>query len=313
LRRLAVAALAVLAGCGGSEAPITGGGRVVGDALTVYSSLPNPGRGEARDMVDAQKLAVQEVDGQAGGHDLNFVSVDEAASPAAAAERVIRDPQVIAVIGALRSRTAMTSVPLFNAAGILLVSPGAGFSGFATSDRWFPAGRGSFFSLVRDDRAQARALLDAAGARRVAVEPGDGRASAALVAALEAADAADGGVRIVDRARTVIYTDDRTAPDPPPGVRPVLPDALTRAGVRLPRAVYVTSAPEPGSTPELRAFEAAFRERFGREPGRYAVLGYEAMRSVIRALDRAAPRANLRHRVIQAYEPPAPRGFTSFR
>jgi ABC-type branched-subunit amino acid transport system substrate-binding protein len=303
LRRLAVAALAVLAGCGGSEAPITGGGRVVGDAVTVYSSLPNPGRGEARDMVDAQKLAVQEVDGQAGGLDLNFVSVDEARSPAVTANRVIRDPQVIAVIGALHSSTAMTTVPLYNAAGILLVSPGAGFPGFATSDRWFPAGRGSFARMVEDDRAQARVLLEAAGARRVAVEPGQGRAAAALADALRAADAADDSVQIVDRARTVIYTDEHAEPDPPPGVRPVIPDALTRAGVRLPNAVYVTSAPEPN--PE---FEAAFRERFGRDPGRYAVLGYEAMRSVIRALDRAAPRANLRQDVIDAYTI-EPRGF----
>jgi ABC-type branched-subunit amino acid transport system substrate-binding protein len=312
LRRLAVAALAVLAGCGGSEAPITGGGRVVGDAVTVYSSLPNPGRGEARDMVDAQKLAVQEVDGQAGGLDLNFVSVDEARSPAVTANRVIRDPQVIAVIGALHSSTAMATVPLYNAAGILLVSPGAGFPGFATSDRWFPAGRGSFARLVEDDRAQARVLLEAAGARRVAVETGEGRAAAALADALRAADAADDSVQIVDRARTVIYTDEHAEPDPPPGVRPVLPDALTRAGVRLPRAVYVSSAPEPGSTPELRAFEQAFQERYGRVPGRYAVLGYEAMRSVIGALDRAAPRTNLRQRVIEAHAV-EPRGFTSFR
>ena len=88
----------------------------------------------------------------------------------------------------------------------------------------------------------------------------------------------------------------------------ILPDALTRAGVagRLSpaarrRAVFISSAPEPGSTPELRRFEAAFRERFGREPGPYAAVGYEAMRSVLAAIAEAGPRAGSRQAVIDAY------------
>jgi ABC-type branched-subunit amino acid transport system substrate-binding protein len=100
----------------------------------------------------------------------------------------------------------------------------------------------------------------------------------------------------------------------------VLPDALARAadaldsGLRR-RAVLVSSAPEPGSTPELEAFEAAFREAYGREPGPYAAVGYEGMRRVLAAIERAGAAASRRRRVIDAFfvAPPQPPPFTAFR
>jgi branched-chain amino acid transport system substrate-binding protein len=342
----ALAALAVLAGCGASEAPIMAGGRVVGDAVTVYASLPDPGEGTSRDMVDAQKLAIRQAGGQAGGLDVNFVAVDEGAigadSPpgvaAAAAEKVIRDPQVIAVIGGLRSQTAATSIPLFNAAGILQVSPGAGYTGFTEPvapgepERWYPSGRETFSRLIADDRAQAEALLDVAGGPRVRVEAEAGRFSEALVAELQAADARDPAVRLVDeRPDAVIYagSDVESAAGVAEGLARELPDAtlvfpdeLTRAGLadRLPRAVrrravLVSSAPEPGSTPELAEFEVEFEAEYGRRPGPYAALGWIAIRRVLDAIDGAEPRSNLRRVVIGAYLdlPPAPAGFTMIR
>jgi branched-chain amino acid transport system substrate-binding protein len=344
MRRAAamLAALAVLAGCGASEDPILSGGRVVGDAVTVYSSLPDPGAGASRDMIDAQKLAVRQAGGQAGGLDVNFVAVDEgeigADSPpavaAGAAEKVVRDPQVIAVIGGLRSQTAATSIPLFAAAGILQVSPGAGYAGFTAPvapgepERWYPSGRVTFSRVIADDLEQAGALLDAAGGSRVRVEAEAGRFAEALVAALQAADERDPSVRIVDeRPDAIVYagTDVESAAGvaeglarEEPGARLVFPDELTRAGLadRLApaarrRAVLVSSAPEPGSTPELRAFEAAFRERYGRAPDPYAVVGYEAMRRVLAAIDRAAPRSGVRSRVIGAFfaQPPRPLAY----
>ncbi|MGH2969737.1 MAG: hypothetical protein ACRDK0_11835, partial [Solirubrobacteraceae bacterium] len=97
----------------------------------------------------------------------------------------------------------------------------------------------------------------------------------------------------------------------------VLPDAVTRAGVgsRLSpgarrRAVFVSSAPEPGSTAQLRRFERSFRERFGRDPGPYAAVGYEAMRSVLAAIARAGADAGSRQAVIDAYFDPAQRSAT---
>jgi branched-chain amino acid transport system substrate-binding protein len=342
----ALAALAVLAGCGASEEPILAGGRVVGDAVTVYASLPDPGEGAARDLIDAQKLAVRQAGGQAGGLDVNFVAVDEGAidadSPpgvaAAAAEKVVRDPQVIAVIGALRSQTAATSIPLFNAAGILHVSPGAGYAGFTAPvgagepERWYPSGRETFSRLIADDREQAEALLAAAGGSRVRVEAEAGRFAEALVAALQEADERDPSVRIVpERPDAIVYagTDVESAAGVAEGLAReepdatlVFPDELTRAGLadRLPpaarrRAVMVSSAPEPGSTPELTEFEVEFEAEYGRPPGPYAALGWIAMRRVLEAIDGAQPRSNLRRVVIDAYRdlPPATTGFAAFR
>jgi ABC-type branched-subunit amino acid transport system substrate-binding protein len=95
-----------------------------------------------------------------------------------------------------------------------------------------------------------------------------------------------------------------------PGTRVVLPDAAVRNGVedRLEgpaarRTVLVSSAPEPGSTPALRAFEAAFERAYRRRPGPYAALGHAAMETVLDALDRAAAddAAGRRSRVLREY------------
>jgi branched-chain amino acid transport system substrate-binding protein len=334
----------VLAGCGSEGGAITAGGRVVGDNLTVYTSVPDPATGLGRDMVDASKLAIAEAGGRVGDFGINFVAIDEGsladpdppAVPAKAAERSIRDAQVIAVVGALRSDTAMTSLPLFNAAGILLVSPGAGYSGFTSPvapgepERWYPSGRRTFARLIGDDREQARAILKAAGSGPVAVEAEAGEVAEELADALRT-EAGNRLVEDVARADAVVYagSDVRSAAGvaeslarEAPGARLVFGDELTRgglAGALVPavrrRAVFVSSAPEPGSTPELRAFEADFEAAFGRRPDPYAVLAWEGTGRVLDALAAAGRRANLRREVVERYLalPPPPHRFTAFR
>jgi branched-chain amino acid transport system substrate-binding protein len=295
-------------------------------------------------MVDASKLAIAQAGGRAGDFGINFVAVDEG-SPAhadppvvagRAAERVIRDTQVIAVVGALRSDTAMTSLPLFNAAGVLLVSPGAGYAGFTSTvvpgepERWYPSGRPTFDRLIGDDRAQAQALLAAAGDGTVAIEAEAGEAAAALADAL-GAEALDRQVDDVARADAVIYagSDARSAAGvaeslvrEAPQATLVFPDELTRAGLArrlVPaarrRAVFVSSAPVPGSTEALREYEAAFEEEFERRPDPYAVLAWQGTRRVLDAITAAGRRANLRREVVKRYLalPPLPERFTAFR
>jgi branched-chain amino acid transport system substrate-binding protein len=339
---VAIAVAAALAGCGDRGA-IEQGGRIIGPNVTIYSSLPDPDRGVGRDMVDAQKLAIAQAHGRAGDVGINFFSVDEGApgedSPpkvaGTAAEQVIRDPQVIAAIGALRSDTALTEVPLYNAAGVLLVSPGAGYTGFSEPiapgepEHWFPSGRQTFARVIGDDRRQARALVDAASrfGDRIALEAEAGKVTEAL-----ADEVRDAAPRLVTtRPDAVIYagSDLRSAEGVAeslarehPGAALIFPDELTRAGLpaRLPpavrrRAVFVSSAPEPGSTPELRAFEADFQQEFGRRPDPYATLAYTAMRRVLEAIEGAGSRARLRRAVVERYMalPAPPEGFTAFR
>ena len=341
MRRAVATAAALLAtagavaGCGTELAEINRGGKVIGSTLNVYSLLPDAGTGSGRDMVDAQKLALYDARGTAGEFAINFISLDEGAAggrdgareSALELREAIADPQVIAMIGPAGSDTARAAVPLLNAAGILEVLPGAGYPGFTDAagpgepERWQPSGRVTLARVTGDDVDQAKAIVRAAAAAsgrdapRLLVEQEPGPDADALVEALRAA-----GAELVDapgRADAFAYAGD----DPEnavavaddlarehPRTPVVLPDALTRAGIaeRLGRAarrsaVLVSTAPEPGSTPQLRRFEAAFRERFGRDPGPYAAVGYEAMRSVLAAVAAAGDRAGRRQLVIDAY------------
>jgi branched-chain amino acid transport system substrate-binding protein len=347
---LAVLAAALLAGCG-STRNVVAGGAVPGTTRTVYSILPHPGAGPAHDMVLGQKLAIQQAGGRAGGYGLSFVSLDESVPDPSQvssragilAEQAIHDPQVIAIFGGTNSEAARTAIPLIDAAGVLHLLPGDGYPGFTRRwsgpdepARFQPSGSGhNIVRLVPDDTEQARALVAAAiraahagkGAR-IAVEQEPGETNDALREAVVAAARAR-GARIVDdsdRADAVIYAGE----DPvnaagvaqsvtSHGTPIVLPDSLVLAGVadRLDaktrrRTVLVSSAPAPGAA-SVRALTPAFRGAFGRSPGPYAVIGYEAMRSVIAALNQVGTRDRRRQAVTRAFVAPPLRGFSAHR
>ncbi|WP_028061694.1 hypothetical protein [Candidatus Solirubrobacter pratensis] len=137
LALLAAAALAVTA-CGSKDEGISGGGKVIGRTVTVYSIAPDPS-GAQRDLVDGEKLALSEAHGRAGALSVNFSSLDAGdgsdEQAAAAARRAINDPQIIAAVA---DATPVT-VPLFNAAGILQVAP-AGDTGLAHDAQANPSG-----------------------------------------------------------------------------------------------------------------------------------------------------------------------------
>jgi hypothetical protein len=125
VKRVALLAVLALAGCGGasSESGISGGGKVLGKTVTVYSLTSDPGT-EGRDFVDGEKLAISDAGGRAGELLVNFNSLDlggdDRGDQGQAVRRAINDPQIIA---AIVDATDVT-VPLFNAAGILQVAPG---------------------------------------------------------------------------------------------------------------------------------------------------------------------------------------------
>jgi hypothetical protein len=139
LRFTALLAAAALAGCGGADEGIAGGGKVIGSTVTVYSLATDPG-GANRDFVDAEKLALSDAGGRAGRLAVNFSSLDLGGSDreaeGQAVRRAINDPQIIA---AIVDATDVT-VPLFNAAGILQVAPG-GDTALARDPHALPSGR----------------------------------------------------------------------------------------------------------------------------------------------------------------------------
>ena len=136
----------VLAGCGTSkDEGISGGGKVIGKTVTVYSLTSDPG-GANRDFVDGQKLALSDAGGRAGALAVNFTSLDLGGSDdklqAQASRRAISDPQIIA---AIVDATPVT-VPLFNAAGILQVAA-SGDPSLASDPRALPSGQHTVATL----------------------------------------------------------------------------------------------------------------------------------------------------------------------
>ena len=147
--RFLIAALATLAlaGCGASkDEGISGGGKVIGRTVTVYSLTSDPA-GAGRDFVDGQKLALSDAGGRAGSFAVNFTSLDLGGSDekleAQASRRAISDPQIIA---AIVDATNVT-VPLFNAAGILQVAAG-GDPSLATDPQALPSGKHTVGTLA---------------------------------------------------------------------------------------------------------------------------------------------------------------------
>ena len=119
---LLAAVAALVAGCGQSkDEGISGGGKVIGRTVTVYSLTADPGAAN-RSFVDGEKLALSDAGGKAGDFAVNFTSLDLGTDEDAQAEatrRAISDPQVIAAI----ADATRVTVPLLNAAGILQVAP----------------------------------------------------------------------------------------------------------------------------------------------------------------------------------------------
>lgn len=295
----ALAALASLTGC--ASEGTAGGGRIVGETLTVYSLLPDTP--VARDIIDGEKLALAQAGGQAGSFKVNFavdhLAQDDTEKVADTIREAIHDLQIVAAISDLDSETARTTIPLLNAGGILHLSPGATYPGFvaafpgAAEDepaRWQPSPKRTFASLAPSDLAQAQAIAEAAEPPVLIEAEPDDVLGAELRRRLRGKLTDDGLL-----ARTAVYAGSdvenaRGVLEPlrreAPRARIVVPESLLRAGVELPSGVRaMTSAPAP-------TIGDAFQQRFGRCATRYAQLGYDAMKSVLDAIETAGERAN---------------------
>ena len=122
-RFLVALAVVALAGCGASkDEGISGGGKVIGRTVTVYSLTSDPG-GSGRDFVDGEKLALADAGGRAGALAVNFTSLDLGGADEQAAGRRPPGARSPTRRSSPRSSTRRrVTVPLFNAAGILQVA-----------------------------------------------------------------------------------------------------------------------------------------------------------------------------------------------
>jgi hypothetical protein len=198
-RLAALAALLVLAGCGNSkDEGISGGGKVIGSTVTVYSLAPDPG-GTSRDFVDGEKLALSDAGGRAGQYSVNFTSLDlgaddDTAAQAESARRAINDPAIIAAIVAATKVT----VPMFNAAGILQVAPGD--TALAKDPNMLPSGKPTVEAVTGTAPSDFEARFKTAFGRAPGARAQDGyRAMAGVLAAIKNAGAAGNDrTRVID-------------------------------------------------------------------------------------------------------------------
>ena len=188
LATLLILLVLAAAGCGSDDPPAPSGD----GTLTVYSSVPSRGvlAREGRAVAAAQRLALEDAKGRAGGRRVRLVQLDSAGAGDAPwdpaeiesnARRAADDPAAVAYLGELGLGGSAVSVPVTNAEGLLQVSagealpsltrpaPGGGGEGPA---RYYPEGGRSFLRLVPHGGLQADVLVDwvrERGARSITV------------------------------------------------------------------------------------------------------------------------------------------------
>ncbi len=198
IKRAAVLAVLALAGCGQTkDEGISGGGKVIGSTVTVYSLTADPG-GTNRSFVDGEKLALSDAGGRSGDYAINFTSLDLGADEDAQAEasrRAINDPQIIATV----ADATRVTVPLFNAAGILQVAP-SGDPGLIDDPNQLPSGRSTVGPVEGALPADFAQRYEAAFKRAPDRNAESGyRAMAAVLAAIKTAGAAGNDrTRVID-------------------------------------------------------------------------------------------------------------------
>jgi branched-chain amino acid transport system substrate-binding protein len=167
-----------VAACGGSNNSSTSGGGGGRTSLTIYSSLPLQGdsRPQSEDVIDGEKLALEEAGGKVGKFTIKYVSLDDATAAAGKwdpgqassdARKAAQDPSTIAYLGEFNSPASVISLPVLNEAGILQISPSNTYVGLTRSegantgepDKYYPSGKRTFGRVVPADHIQAAAQV----------------------------------------------------------------------------------------------------------------------------------------------------------
>jgi branched-chain amino acid transport system substrate-binding protein len=210
-------------GCGDEQSRA---GRVPGDTLTIFSSLPLQGShaDQAQSIVNAQKLALREAGGKVGDFKINFASADDATAggdrvgwdpdkTAENARKSVENTRTVAYIGDFESGATAISLPITNEAGFVQVSPASTAIGLTKlvdgaveagePDKFYPSGDRTFARVVPADDVQASAAARwtrQLGARTVFVL-GDKSLEGDGLAQLYLSAARDAGLRIVGQDR----------------------------------------------------------------------------------------------------------------
>jgi branched-chain amino acid transport system substrate-binding protein len=150
---------------------------VSGNTLTVYSSLPfDPtDKPQSQDVVDGEKLALQQAGNKAGKYNIKYVSLDdstpaegkwEAGQTSSNARTAAQNKNTILYLGEFNSGATAVSLPILNRSGILQISPSNTAVGLtkksadpAEPAKYYPTGKRTYGRVVPADNIQAAAQI----------------------------------------------------------------------------------------------------------------------------------------------------------
>lgn len=141
--------------------------------IKIVSSLPRTGSANAQtsSMVNGIKMAIDEIGGKIDGYQIVYEDWDDAspergqwdaALEAANARKAVEDPEIMAYIGTYNSGAAKISMPILNAASLLMVSPANTYPGLTKPGTgeanepavYRPSGKVTYFRVVPADDIQ---------------------------------------------------------------------------------------------------------------------------------------------------------------
>lgn len=164
--------------CGGDDEEEGEAGRVGGNTLTVYSSLPRQGatRVQALAIEDGAKLALKQAGGKVGDFRIRYRILDdstaaagqwEAGATSANARKACQDKTTISYIGEYNSGASAISIPILNECGVPQVSPANTAVGLTKKepgttpgepDKYYPTGKRTYVRVPPRDTIQGAAL-----------------------------------------------------------------------------------------------------------------------------------------------------------
>ena len=313
----------------GCETP--GSGIQAGEHVTVYVSMPlrGPGEVDGRDVVRGAKLALADAQGRVGELAVRAVYLDDTsgrgararwsqAVAAANARNAAEDSSAIAYLGDFDSGATRASLPITNEARMLQVSPASAAvdlvqpflgAGDRVPEEVQATGERTFGRVIPSDEVQAEAAAGWAkrlGARRVGTVSDGSEFGQTMVRAFRQSLQ---GTRLTGGRDDLLYYGG--GPERMPADLTQIPtdavmasDALLVHSTSRPaHGLLVTSAAQDPSQlpPDGERFVSAFTKRYGLQPGRYAVYGYEAMAVVLDSIQRAGDQGDDRDAVVDAF------------
>jgi branched-chain amino acid transport system substrate-binding protein len=300
---------------------------VKGNTLTIYAAQP-PGTQTAvdADVLDAEKLALQQAGSKSGKYTLRL-KVLHGAEISDNARTAISDNTAIAYLGEIQPGTSGASVQITNQLGLLQISP-TDTAVYLTEPtaavpgspiHWYPDHGNfglTFTRMVPNSSKEARAIVaemktlqltklyvasDASSyGRSVALEirqdaPSGGLSTVASPGAADAVFYAGAPDQAATKAIDIMATASPTAKLFVPSA---FYDDAWVAGLSADaqKRLYVSS---PGFMPGAyqgtgAAFVSSFRQAFGHQPQPQAVFGYAAMQALLAGLKQAGANADSR-------------------